>query len=290
VKLEGKILAITGGANGIGRELVLQSLARGARVAAVDLQRGGLEALAAVAGAGERLSIHTVDVTDRARVLALPGEVASLHGAVDGIINNAGIIQPFVRIGALEFEAIERVFDVNFYGTLNMVKAFLPVLLERPEAHITNLSSMGGFLPVPGQSIYCATKAAVKLMTEGLYAELLGTNVGVSVVMPGAVNTEITKNSGVHTPTSPDARSVPMAEPARVARAILEGVERNRLYVLPGRDSRLLNLAMRVAPKRTLLLIQGQMKSLLDRDGAVASLAQGPPEAPAIQPHFRNLP
>ena len=105
MRLEGKILVITGGASGIGRELVLQSLARGAQVAAVDLREEGLEALASLAGAGRRLSIHVADVTSRARVATLPQEVAALHGAVDGLINNAGIIQPFVRIGELTFNA-----------------------------------------------------------------------------------------------------------------------------------------------------------------------------------------
>jgi short-subunit dehydrogenase len=278
MKIVGKVLVITGGANGIGRELVLQALARGARVAAVDLRREGLEDVAAAAKAGERLSTHVVDVTDRERVLALPAEVASVHGQVDGIINNAGIIQAFLPISALDFDAIDRVLDVNFRGTLNMVKAFLPALLQRPEGHITNLSSMGGFLPVPGQSIYCATKAAVKLLTEGLYAELLDTKVGVSVVMPGAVNTDITKNSGVASPAA-DA-SVPMAPPADVARAILDGVERNRLYILPGRDARLASLAVRIAPKATMRMVQKQIKRLLDKHGLGGALVAGAAEAP----------
>ncbi|WP_252629481.1 SDR family oxidoreductase, partial [Enterobacter sp. JH539] len=90
-------------------------------------------------------------------------------------INNAGIIQPFVKIDQLGYEVVERVFNVNFYGTLYMTKTFLPHLLTRPEAHIVNVSSMGGFLPVPGQTIYGASKAAVKLFTEGLHSELADT-------------------------------------------------------------------------------------------------------------------
>jgi short-subunit dehydrogenase len=126
--------------------------------------------------------------------------VIAAHGVVDGLINVAGIIRPFVKLNELDYDVIQRVINVNLYGTIHMVKAFLPHLLERPVAHIANVSSMGGFLPVPGQTIYGASKAAVKLMTEGLYAELLDTNVGVSVVFPGAVATEITSNSGVEMP------------------------------------------------------------------------------------------
>ena len=123
---------------------------------------------------------------------------------MDGLVHCAGIIQPFVRLKDLDDAAIERVFNVNWWGTLDLTRAFLPVLLERPEGHIVNTSSMGGFLPVPGQTIYGASKAAVKLLTEGLHAECQGTNVHVTVVFPGAVATNITTNSGVDIPISPE--------------------------------------------------------------------------------------
>lgn len=102
----------------------------------------------------ERVSTHLVDITDRSPVEALPDDVIARHGSVDGIINNAGIIQPFVRIKDFGYDAIEKVLNVNLYGTLHTTKAFLPHLLQRPEAHIVNMSGMGGFLPVPGQSMY----------------------------------------------------------------------------------------------------------------------------------------
>ena len=116
---------------------------------------------------------------------------------IDVVINNAGIIQPFVHLKDLKFEQIDKLMNVNFYGTLYMTKAFLNHLLTRPEAHIVNIASMGGFFPVPGQSAYGASKAAVKLMTEGLYSELSDTGVHVSVVFPGGIATDIMKNSKV---------------------------------------------------------------------------------------------
>ena len=82
-----------------------------------------------------------------------------------------------------------------------MTKSFLPHLLKRPEAHIVNVSSMGGFLPVPGQTIYGASKAAVKLLTKGLHSELPGMNVKVTIIFPGAVNTNMTKNSELNNPS-----------------------------------------------------------------------------------------
>ena len=198
MKVQNKVIVVTGGGNGIGRELVLNLLARGASVAAVDVNESALGETVKFAGdKKDKLSTHVVNITDKVAVAALPEQVIARHGAVDGLINNAGIIQPFVKVNELDFAAIERVMDVNFYGTLYMTKAFLPHFLKRPEAHITNLSSMGGFLPVPGQSVYGASKAAVKLLTEGLHSELLNTNVRVTVVFPGAIGTNIAANSGV---------------------------------------------------------------------------------------------
>lgn len=100
-------------------------------------------------------------------------------------------------------------------------------------------------------------------MTEGLHAELAETNVGVTVVMPGAVETPIGENSGVQMPAAPNMRAHTLAAPSAVARAILDGMERGHLYVLPGRDARFLNVAMRVAPKWTMRLIEKQMRELL---------------------------
>lgn len=268
MKIAGKVIVVIGGGNGIGREVVLELLRRDARVAAVDLRQDSLDETVRLAGAGDRLATFRVDITDRALVEALPAQVASALGPVDGLVNVAGIIQPFVRLADLDFAAIERVIDVNLYGTLHTVKAFLPHLLERPVAHVANVSSMGGFLPVPGQTVYGASKAAVRLMTEGLYAELLDTNVGVSVVFPGAVRTDITANSGVDSPVAAsdaEASKFPTTAPDDAARTIVDGIEKDRLHIYVGRDSRLMNLLNRLAPRRSTHLIQRQMKGLLDR-------------------------
>lgn len=265
MKVADKVIVVVGGGNGIGRQVVLELLKRGASVAAADLRAESLEETARTAGAGERLRTFVVDVTDRAAVDALPAEVVAALGQVDGLVNVAGIIQPFVRLVDLDDATIDRVMAVNFYGTLHMVRAFLPVLLERPVAHVANVSSMGGFLPVPGQTVYGASKAAVKLLTEGLYAEMIGTGVGVSVVFPGAVRTDIAANSGVGAPIADAAAAsdYPMIEPDEAARIIVDGIEENRLHVYVGRDSRLMNLATRLAPRRATHLIQRQMKNLL---------------------------
>jgi NAD(P)-dependent dehydrogenase (short-subunit alcohol dehydrogenase family) len=266
VRVLGKVIVVTGGGSGIGRELVLELLRRGARVAAADIRPENLEKTVGMAAAGDRLATFVVDVTDREAVGDLPAQVENVLGGVDGYISNAGIIQPFVKVQDLEYDVIDRVIDVNLYGAINMAKAFLPALLARPVAHLANVSSKGGFLPVPGQSIYGAAKAGVKLLTEGLYAEHLETDVGVSVIIPGAVATEITANSGVDTPgeAEADAASFPTTSAKDAAAIILDGIEDGDLHVFVGRDSRMMNLATRVAPRRAAEFISKKMKTLLD--------------------------
>jgi short-subunit dehydrogenase len=155
--------------------------------------------------------------------------------------------------------------DVNFFGALYMIKAFLPHLLLRPTAHIANISSMGGFLPVPGQTVYGASKAAVKLMTEGLYAELLSTNVRLTVVFPGAIGTNISANSGLKVdPEMAEKSTIKMLAPKEAARIIIDAVEKNRYNVMVGSDSKMMDFIYRLSPKMATGLIYKQMKSLLD--------------------------
>jgi short-subunit dehydrogenase len=226
----------------------------------------GLEETARLAAAGDRFSAHTLDITDRAAVAALPAEVGAQHGQVDGLIHLAAIIQPFVRVTDLEDAAIERVVNVNLWGTLNLNRAFLPVLLERPVAHLVNTSSMGGFIPVPGQSIYGATKAAVKLLTEALHAECRGTPVRVTVVIPGGMATNMPANSGVSITIDPEmaakaARN--LTTPEQAANLILDGMARNAYRVLIGRDAKTMDLLYRVNPSGAAAFLARQMKGLL---------------------------
>ena len=268
MQITDKVFVVTGGGNGMGREVVLGLLARGARVAAVDLNGAGLAETAQLANVADgRLTTHPLNVADRKAVLALPAAVTKAHGQVDGVLNIAGIIQPFVKINELDFDVIERVMNVNFWGVVNMSKAFLPTLLERPESSLLNVSSMGGFLPVPGQAAYGASKAAVKLFTEALFAESQGTGLAVTVVFPGAVATHITQNSGVDTSKmeaamgsgkAPKTTSAPDA-----ARQILEGVEKGSFRVVIGSDAKFMDRFARLNPRRATLLIANQMKSLL---------------------------
>lgn len=266
MKAAGKTVVVTGGGNGIGRELVLALLSCDARVAALDISEAGLAETAQLAAEKtDRLSTHVVDITDRDAVEALPTAIIEAHGQVDGVINCAGIIQPFVKVNDLDYGAIERVMNVNFWGLLYVTKTFLPYLLERPSAHIVNISSMGGFLPVPGQSVYGASKAAVKLLTEALHSELTDTPVRVTVVFPGAIATDISRNSGLEAPKASEAdqQKFKTTPPAEAARIILDAMERDAFRVTVGKDATMMDRLSRLMPERAAALIYKQMRTLL---------------------------
>lgn len=266
---QGNVVVVTGAGNGMGREVTLELIRRGARVAAVDINQDALNETVQRVGSGASISTHVADVANRAQVAALPAEVIAAHGQVDGLINVAGIIHKFKKVQDLPYEDIQRVFDINFFGVVAMVKEFLPHLLQRPAAQILNVSSMGGYVPVPGQTMYGASKAALKLFTEGLRSELSGTNVGVSLLFPGAIATNISINSGVVTAAEAEAmakqignkfKSMPAPQAGKL---IVDAFEQNPFHAFAGTDAKTMDIMSRIAPEYAAKLIQSQMASLL---------------------------
>lgn len=261
-----KVFLVTGGANGIGRALSLQFLKEGSRVAVVDMSDKAIKEMQELTNEyQDKISFHQCDITDYEKVKSLPEEVIKFHGQIDGIVNNAGIIQPFIKVSELEMLKVKKVFDVNFYGTYYMVNAFLTYLSKRPEASVANVSSMGGFLPVPGQTIYGASKAAVKLFTEGLYAEHRGSNLHVTLVLPGAIETNITKNSGVEI-NLPKDKAQPkhkMTSPQKAAEIIISGIKKDKFRVRVGTDSKIMDCLYRLMSKQATHMIAKQMADLL---------------------------
>jgi short-subunit dehydrogenase len=266
MKVANKVVVVTGAGSGMGRQLALELVARGAKVALVDFRAQTLaETAQMVEAKGGKCSQHVLDVSDGPAVAALPAAVESALGAPDAIINNAGIIQPFVKINELALDAAAHVMAVNFTGPLMLTKAFLPGLLKRPEAHVLNVSSMGAYAPVPGQSVYGASKAAVKLFTEGLRSELMGTSVGVTIVFPGAINTNISVNSGMEIPAdaSADAAKFKTLEADVAARLMVDAIEKNQPRICVGQDAKMMDIMTRINPVWAAGVIYKQMASLL---------------------------
>lgn len=267
MQIANRVFVVTGAGNGIGREVALGLARRGGRVVGIDRSQESLRETAdlvmAECGAG-KFGSFTVDLTDRAHIAELPELIMKEFGQVDGLINVAGIIQRFVPVAELEVSEIERVMNINFWGTLLMSKAFLPLLLNRPEACIVNVSSMGAFVAVPGQGAYGASKAAVAMLTETLYAELVDTNVAVSVVYPGAIATNIAANSGVAAP-GVDASSVgfKMTSAPEAATEIIDAIEHGTYRVLIGSDARNLDRMARIMPTKAITIVAKKMRKLM---------------------------
>ena len=182
------------------------------------------------------------------------------YSDVDIIINNAGIIQPFVKVEKLDDKTINKVMNVNFFGPVNLIRFFMEDLTkDRSEPYIVNVSSMGGFFPFPGQTIYGASKAALKIFTEGLYAELEKTNVRVMIVLPGAMNTNITTNSNVKVEMSKEDSNFKMLEASDAAAQIIEGIEKNKFKLFLGSDSKFLRILYKINSKAAISYINKKM-------------------------------
>ncbi len=262
MKLRGKRFLVTGAGNGMGREVSLELIRRGASVIGVDINAGFLAETQSLAAKGvATFTGERLDISDREAVQALAAKV----GDLDGLVNVAGIIQPFVKVDALEAASIDRVMNVNFFGPLNLIRAFLPTLKSRPEAHILNVSSMGSYAPDPGQTIYGASKAALNLLTEGLRSELSETNVKLTLVWPGAIGTNIASNSGIAMPAdaATEAPKMKMVLPATAGRLMVDAIEQNKRRLYIGQDAKFMGRIAQFSVDTAARLIYKNLKHLL---------------------------
>jgi short-subunit dehydrogenase len=244
--LRGKTAVITGAGSGIGRALAVGLAARGCHLALSDIRPATLEPLAAeLAPRGLRISCHTLDVADRTQVAAFPEVVATAHPSVDLLFNNAGVALAgrFDEVSEQDFEWL---LSINFHGLVRMTRAFLPVLKQRPEAHLVNIASLFSLVSPAGQTAYCASKFAVRGFSDALRHELDGSTVGVSVVCPGGVATRIAVDARVGHAVDTAALQTNLQRAARLlslpadkaAETILQGVERRKPRILVGNDAK----------------------------------------------------
>jgi NADP-dependent 3-hydroxy acid dehydrogenase YdfG len=208
----GRVVAITGAARGIGRATAQACVHEGMRVAIGDLDRGAARRTAAQLGHGA-IALE-LDVCDRASVARFLDEVEARLGPLDVLVNNAGIMQ-LGRLVAEDDATARRQVDINVHGVLHGMKEALPRMLARDAGHVVNIASTAGRAGFPGGATYSGTKHFVVGVSEAARAELRGTGVEISCVMPGVVKTELA--TGL-----PQARLVKHTEPAAVAAAIVE--------------------------------------------------------------------
>lgn len=225
--LSGKVVAITGGARGIGESTARALVAKGAKVAIGDLDRELAESTAAALGGGT-LALE-LDVTRRDSFEGFLDQVEERLGSLDVLINNAGIM-PLGRFVDEDDLTARRMIDINVHGVLYGMKLALPRMQRRNAGHIVNLASQAGKAGFPGGATYCGTKHFVVGVSEAVRAELRGTAIEISCVMPAVVNTEL--GSGL-----PETRAVKKLEPEDVAEAIVAALERPKFDVWVPRES-----------------------------------------------------
>ena len=254
--LRGGVAVVTGAAGGIGAALALELASRSCHLALID--RDG-EALARVAAAARRdgvtISEHTADVADPAAADGLRQAVLAAHGRTSVLINNAGVAL-LGRFDEIALTDMEWLFAINFWGTVRMCKAFVPVLRREPAAQIVNLSSIFGIVAPAGQTAYAAAKFAVRGFSEALMHELEDTAVDVSVVHPGYVNTAIARSARIAAAADPKEAAEKIANFDRMtgttaeqaAARIVAGIERRQKRILVGRDAAWLDWMQRIFP------------------------------------------
>jgi NADP-dependent 3-hydroxy acid dehydrogenase YdfG len=219
--LSGHVVAITGGGRGIGRATAAALIRQGARVAIGDIDAALVERTAEELGAGT-IGLP-LDVTDRASFDGFLQEVENRLGPLDVLVNNAGIMP--IGLFADESDATaKRLVDINLHGVIYGSKLALERFLPRGRGHLVNIASVAGKAGFPGGATYCATKHAVVGLSEAIRAEVHGTNIDLSVVMPVVVNTEL--GSGL-----PETRSFKPVQPEDVANAIVEALQTGRFDV-----------------------------------------------------------
>jgi NAD(P)-dependent dehydrogenase (short-subunit alcohol dehydrogenase family) len=243
--LNGKVVAITGAGNGIGRALALECAKRGAQLALSDIREEPLQETARlVAKLGGRATIHLVDVAKREAVEAWAESAKTELGGVDVIINNAGV----ALLDTLEdvpYEEFRWVFDILFWGVVHGTRAFLPMVRAR-KGVVVNLGSIHSFIAAPNNGPYCAAKSAVRGFCDALREEVRDDGVQILLVMPGGIKTEIVRNSRVRKFINAGAsqedvhrahNAASLTSPEQAARIILDAVEARNPRQLVGLDA-----------------------------------------------------
>ncbi len=224
-----KVVAITGASSGIGEESAVEFAKRKSNVVLISRARQNLEAVAKrLEKYNSEILVCPCDVSQKYQVEQMARTVLDKFGKIDILVNNAGF-GIYGTIHELKIEEIESQMATNYFGMVYCTKVFLPKLLEQKSGHIVNVASVAASFGIPGIVPYCATKFAMLGFSEGLYHELKGTGVGVTVVSPIVVRTNFLKH--------PSFKSFPKystlsLSPSTVAKAVVRASSSHRLEII----------------------------------------------------------
>ena len=269
-----KVAVITGAGSGMGRYLAVLLAKDGADVSVCDVNEETLnETVEMLRKYNVSVSSHLLDVSDKDAIEALPGKVIEQHGKVDMVFNNAGVTTG-THFKDMDENNWDWVMGINFDGVINSTRAFIPHMVDSPEAAIVNTSSIFGMVAVPGQTVYHATKFAVRGFTESLAMEMKETNPNLQIhcVHPGHIGTNIAADARfdeenfnqeeTQASNSIFTRNAPKSQkemgdmfreggmhPSKAAEIILNVVKKNKTRIFIGLDAKLLDLSQRIFPK-----------------------------------------
>ncbi len=255
-----KVAAITGAGSGIGQQLAILLAQQGTHLALSDVNEQGLvETRSLIAQYPVNATFTQLDVSNQEAVRAWAADSFTHHGKINLIFNNAGVALASTVEG-MNYEEMEWIFNINFWGVVYGTKEFLPYLKQSGEGHVINISSLFGLTAQPTQSAYNATKFAVRGFTEALRQELDIQNNGVSAtcVHPGGIRTNIANNARMSDSiralgmnparASRSFNKVLKTPPSDAAKIILDAVRKNKARILIGTDAKILDIVQRVTP------------------------------------------
>jgi len=256
----------------MGRSLALQLAGRGATVILSDRNEASvLETKKLVEAANGTAKTYKVDVGDKNQVYAFAKEVLAEFKYIDVLINNAGMAIGEANLMEVPLEDFEQLINVNMWGVIHHTRAFLDVMVSRPEAAIVNTSSVFGLMGIPSQIPYCVSKFAVRGFTDSLRLELIGTNVSVTCVHPGGIDTGIVAN-GIHYGGKKEAtvaqfKKVVMTTADKAASIIIRAIEKKSKRVMVGPDAKVIRFMTQLSPNLVDRSIIKRKKAFADGKG-----------------------
>ena len=233
MNFKNQIILITGASSGIGKRLAIDLAARGAVIIACARSSERLEAaLTEIRRASPRSTATLCDVGSRDQVRAMVGKVLGDFGAIDILINNAGIgmRKPFIETPLATLEEIMR---TNYLGAVYCTHEVLPSMIARGRGHIVNISSVAGHIGTLNMAGYCASKFAMNGFSESLYHELKPRGIHVSLICSGPVKTDFNRSFAGTTPKSPKSIVI---SPESVSKTVIRAIEKNRFEVITPRS------------------------------------------------------
>ena len=250
---DGKIAVITGAGSGMGRSLAVQLAQMGATVLISDKSEAGLTETKRMIESDNKglCKTYLVDVGKKEEIDAFAHQVLSEFKFIDVLINNAGMAIGEATLNEIPLTDFERLINVNMWGVIHHTKAFLEILLSRPEAAIVNTSSVFGLMGIPSQIPYCVSKYAVRGFTESLRLELIKTNVAVTCVHPGGIDTDIARN-GIHYKNKDQAvehfKKMVITSADKAASIIIKAIQKKSKRVMVGPDAKMIRFVTQAAP------------------------------------------